>query len=121
MTKTRFVDPRKALEEYCSCCSLSYAARMLGISPSRLKKIITLKLAKQPNRVGFYYRALWNAFVTKVEEEIANEYANDPDRYYEYLLKRWSSNSFWRNVLKIVRSSYVQSRLTVYLKNAMSR
>ena len=75
-----------------------------------------LKLAKQPNRVGFYYRALWNAFVTKVEEEIANEYANDPDSYYRYLLKRWDNNSFWRNVLKLVRSSYVQSKLTVYLR-----
>ena len=60
--------------------------------------------------------ALWNAVAMKIEEEIANEYSNDPDRYYSYLSKRWENNSFWRNVLKIIRSNYVQSRLTVFLK-----
>ena len=80
---------------------------------------VFLNLAKQPNREGFYYRALWNAFVTKVEEEIANEYANDPDRYYRYLSKRWESNSFWKNVLKLVRSNYVQTKLTIYLRHCI--
>ncbi|OYT39169.1 MAG: hypothetical protein B6U89_04620 [Desulfurococcales archaeon ex4484_58] len=61
--------------------------------------------------------ALWNAAALKLEERIANEYTNDPDRYYKYLMQRWENNSFWRNVLKIVRSSYVQSKLTVYLKS----
>ena len=60
--------------------------------------------------------ALWNAAALKIEEQIANEYANDPERYYRYLQRRWENNSFWRNVLKLVSSNYVQSTLTVYLR-----
>jgi len=43
------VSPRKALEEYCSCYSLQYAARLLGISPKKLKKIIKEHYGWPPN------------------------------------------------------------------------
>lgn len=67
----------------------------------------------------FKILALWNAAAMKIEEEIANEYVNDPDRYYSYLSKRWENNCFWRNVLKLIRSNYVQSKLTVYLRSSL--
>ncbi len=63
--------------------------------------------------------ALWNAAAMKIEEEIANEFSNDHDRYYMYLQRRWSNNSFWRNILKIVKSDYVQNKLTVYLREKL--
>lgn len=75
---------------------------------------------KQNGTEAFVLRALWNAYVMKVEEEIANNFACDPDRYYKYLSKRWS-NSPWRRVLDFVtrrlKQHYVQYRLTLFLKN----
>ena len=63
--------------------------------------------------------ALFNAFAMKVEEQIANEYSNDPNRYFNYLQKRWSNNSFWRNVLKLIRSDFVQKKLTIFLRHCI--
>jgi len=68
----------------------------------------------------FKARALWNAFALKKEEEIANQFSSDPDRYYRYLLKRFKDNRFWRNVLKFVWTrycqKYVQSDLEIFLR-----
>ncbi len=75
-----------------------------------------LSLAMRNDTVGFHIRGLWNAAALKIEETIANEFANDPDRYYRYLVKRWKNNSFWRNVLKIISTDYVQNTLTVFLR-----
>jgi len=72
------------------------------------------------NSGGFIFRALWNAYVLKIEERIANEYANDPDRYYKYLRKRWSNNSYWKHTLDFVwkrmKKAYVQEKMDIYLK-----
>jgi len=78
-----------------------------------------LALASRNDTLGFRVRGLWNATALKLEERIANEYTNDPDRYYNYLMKRWRNNNFWRNILKIIRSDYVQSKLTVYLRSSL--
>jgi len=78
-----------------------------------------LALASRNDTLGFRVRGLWNATALKLEERIANEYINDPDRYYNYLMKRWRNNNFWRNILKIIRSDYVQSKLTVYLRSSL--
>jgi len=69
----------------------------------------------------FETRALHNAWVIKrCEEAIANEYANDPDRYYRYLLERFNGHpNLTRKVKKLWRTlkrPYVQDRLTSYLK-----
>jgi len=68
---------------------------------------------------AFILRALWNAFVVKVEEQIANEFSGDPDRYYKYLLRRWA-NSPWRHVLDFVtrrlKQHNIQYKLTLFLK-----
>lgn len=72
---------------------------------------------------GFTLRALHNAWVVKKEEEIANEFTNDPERYYNYLTKRWEDTPYWRKRLRIfysyVRESYVQCNLEVFLKSAV--
>ncbi len=69
---------------------------------------------------GFELRALWNAYALKIEEQIANEYANDPDRYFTYLRKRWSNSPYWRKILdftwKRIKHPYVQSKLDIFLK-----
>lgn len=71
-------------------------------------------------RNDFITRALWNAWVLKVEEQIANEYACDPDRYYEYLRERWANNSYWRTILNFVwkrmKHPYIQPKLDIFLK-----
>lgn len=46
------VTPEKALEEYCSCLSLQYAARFLGVSPRKLKKIIAQHYGWPPKCEG---------------------------------------------------------------------
>ena len=71
--------------------------------------------------VPFILRAKHNAFVLKCrEEEIANEYINDPDRYYRYIKKRLSPRKILSNRLTSLwdrlKRPYVQEKLTVYLK-----
>jgi len=81
-----------------------------------------LAKARQNNTEGFTYRALWNAFQLKLEEEIANQYACNPDGYLKYLKKRWQNNSFWRSVLKLVQQQsklYVQPSLEIFLKQQL--
>jgi len=69
----------------------------------------------------FPLRAMHNAWVLKMREEvIANEYANDPIRYYNYLLKRFEGrreltrrlNMLWKKL----KRPWVQTQLSVYLK-----
>jgi hypothetical protein len=69
----------------------------------------------------FPLRSLHNAWVLKqCEEVIANEYANDPDRYYEYLSNRFDGNGWLTNRLehlwKRLRRPWVQTKMGVYLK-----
>jgi len=70
----------------------------------------------------FPLRALHNAWVLKrVEEPIANEYANDPDRYYKYLKnKRFKGRpNLTRNLDKLwerLKGRYVQAQMGIYLK-----
>ena len=80
---------------------------------------VFLSKIKENGTEAFLMRALWNAFVMKIEESIANEFSNDPDRYFKYLMNRWN-NSPWKRTLEFVsrriKQSYVQSKLTVFLK-----
>ena len=70
----------------------------------------------------FPLRALHNAWVLKMREEvIANEYANDPDRYYKYLLnKRFKGRSQLTKRLEMLWSRlekpWVQTEMGVFLK-----
>jgi len=68
----------------------------------------------------FKTRALWNAWVLKYEEEIANLFTNNPEKYYKYLLRRFSRSKFWLNVLNFVwnryKQKYVQTDLRIFLK-----
>lgn len=70
----------------------------------------------------FPLRALHNAWILKmVEEPLANEYANDPDRYYKYLKeKRFKGRpNLLRNLEKLwsrLKRPYVQTQMGVYLK-----
>lgn len=77
-------------------------------------------ILKSGGRRGFEARALWNAWVMKCEEAIANEYVNDYDGYLKYLEKRWRDNSYWRSILRFVdrrvKSPYVREDLTVFLR-----
>jgi len=79
-----------------------------------------LELFKAGGTEGFRARASHNAFVMLIEEQIANEYACDPDKYYKYLLRRWRKSPYWLKRLEIVRNevkrNYVQSTLDLYLK-----
>jgi hypothetical protein len=69
-------------------------------------------------------RAVWNAYVVKVEERIANDYATNPDAYVEYLRRRWENSAWWTTILNFVwrrvKSPYVQEDLTVYLKKGVA-
>ena len=74
---------------------------------------------RQNGSEAFILRALWNAYVMKVEEQIANQYSNDPDRYYKYLCRRWENSPWKRNlefVVKRIKQPYVQTKLTVFIK-----
>ena len=67
------------------------------------------------------FRRLWNAWALKHEEQIANEYANDPDRYFSYLLRRFEkAHPVWAKRLQYmyrkIKHPYVQTKLTIYLK-----
>ena len=97
----------KVMREY-------YKDSLFGISFEEFLKRISARSG------GFELRALWNAYILKIEEAIANEYANDPDRYYHYLKRRWANSPYWRRVLefcwKRIKRPYVQDRLDVYLK-----
>ena len=98
-------------------CSSSYSEPINPFKDMKIEEF--LALASRNDTLGFRVRGLWNATALKLEERIANEYINDPDRYYNYLMKRWRNNNFWRNILKIIRSDYVQSKLTVYLRSSL--
>jgi len=79
-----------------------------------------LKAFKAHKKDGFTVRALHNAWVVKKEEEIANEFCNDPDRYYSYLSKRWENSPYWRSRLNLfwkhVKQPWIQTNLEVFLK-----
>ncbi|OYT57450.1 MAG: hypothetical protein B6U76_00980 [Desulfurococcales archaeon ex4484_217_2] len=67
------------------------------------------------------FRRLWNAWALKYEEKIANEYANNPDRYFSYLLRRFEkAHPVWAKRLQYmfrrIKQPYVQSKLTIYIK-----
>lgn len=72
----------------------------------------------------FDLRARHNAFVLKVkEEEIANLYANDPDKYHAYLQnKRFHNRPNLERKLKFIwerlKRPYVQSNIEVFLKGS---
>ncbi len=73
----------------------------------------------------FVLRARHNAFVLKFrEEETANEYINDPDRYYKYLKKRLAPRKILSNRLtklwNRLKRPYVQQDLRVYVKERKS-
>jgi len=72
-------------------------------------------------RSDFKVRALWNAWVLKYEEKIANEFATDPDKYHKYLYKRFEKSKFWSQVLRFVwskyKQKYVQTDLRIFLKH----
>ena len=68
----------------------------------------------------FILRGMHNAFVLKLEEEIANEYVNDPDRYYKYLRKRLRPRKILYNRLRSLYDRltrpFVQQDLRIYAK-----
>ncbi len=69
----------------------------------------------------FPLRALHNAWVLKMREEpVANEYANDPDRYYKYLKKRFDGRRELTRRLEMLwkrlKRPWVQTQMGVYLK-----
>lgn len=68
----------------------------------------------------FILRGMHNAFVLKLEEEIANEYVNDPDRYYHYLRRRLRPRKILYNRLASLfdglKRPYVQQDLRIYAK-----
>lgn len=68
----------------------------------------------------FILRGMHNAFVLKLEEEIANEYVNDPDRYFKYLKKRLRPRKILYNRLRALhdrlKRPYVQQDLRIYAK-----
>jgi len=68
----------------------------------------------------FILRGMHNAFVLKLEEEIANEYVNDPDRYYKYLRKRLRPRKILYNRVRSLydklKRPYVQQDLRIYAK-----
>jgi len=70
--------------------------------------------------IAWMLRATWNLYVMHIEEEIANEYATDFDRYVKYLEQRFRHSSYLKNVLKTVvkniKKPYVQTRLDIYFK-----
>ena len=76
-------------------------------------------------RSDFKVRALWNAWVLKYEEKIANEFATDPDKYHKYLCKRFEKNKFWSHVLRFIwskyKQKYVQTNLKIFLKQPVRR
>ncbi len=69
----------------------------------------------------FILRGLHNAFMLKLEEETANEYVNDPDRYYGYLKRRLAPRKILSNRLTSLwnrlKHPYVQQDLRVYAKD----
>jgi len=83
-----------------------------------------MKMAEKKFRFAcppFETRALHNAWVIKrCEEVIANQYANDPEGYYRYLVKRFDGHPNLTRKLKklwrILKRPYVQDKLTSYLK-----
>lgn len=100
-----------------------------GMSVSRFLEIGHMNMTewydtwkeKQWEIKPFPLRALHNAWVLKMmEEPIANEYANDPDRYYKYLTKRFDGrrqltkrlNMLWSRL----KRPWVQTTMGVYLK-----
>jgi hypothetical protein len=85
--------------------------------PQWRKKVLKHNYEADP----FVLKALHNAYVLKcVEEETANEYVNDPDRYYHYIKKRLAPRKILSNRLKglwrRIKSPYVQDDLRVYMK-----
>jgi len=75
----------------------------------------------------FSLRALHNAWVLKFREEvIANQYANDPDTYFHYLLHhRFKGHPNLTRKLKFLwqrfKRPYVQSSLELFLKGKPKR
>ena len=103
-----------------------------GMSVNRFLQIAHLYMdewheqqaAEQWEATPFKLRAMHNAYVLKCrEEEIAHQYATDPDRYYAYLVKRYAKRpiiskqlaSLWNKM----RRPYVQQDIRVYLKGEM--
>jgi len=78
-----------------------------------------LKRLKNKSTVRQYH----NAFVLFLEEQIANEYENDPDKYFKYLEDRFQtySSKHHLKVLKFLHKRmkypYVQMNLEVFIKN----
>ena len=61
---------------------------------------------------GFLTRAIHNVYVIKYEiETISMKYANDPDRYFAYLQKRWAKSHYWRPRLKMVMEALTEDYL----------
>ena len=80
-----------------------------------------MKYLRADKKTGFLTRAIHNAFVLDYETKtIANSFATDPDGYLKYLRKRWSKSKYWLKRMEIVReairSSYVQTDLTTFIK-----
>ena len=73
-------------------------------------------------KFGFVTRCIHNAYVLHWEiTNISQEYANDPDGYWNYLLnKRWANSNHWKPRAKLVRKAltedYVQTSMRSYLK-----
>ena len=70
--------------------------------------------------VAYLLRATWNLYVLHIEEEeIANEYACDFDRYAKYLERRFEGRAQLKNILKLLlrtlRKPYVQTKIDLYL------
>ena len=68
----------------------------------------------------FILRGRHNAFMLKLEEDTANEYVNDPDRYYRYIKRRLKPRKILSNRLTALwdrlQRPYVQQDLRVYAK-----
>ena len=87
------------------------------LMPQFKKKVLKHNYEATP----FVLRAMHNAFVLKCrEEEIANEYVNDPDRYYQYIKNRVRKRAILSKRLtalwKRLKQPYVQEDLRVYMK-----
>jgi len=87
------------------------------LMPQWKRKVLKHNYEARP----FVLRAMHNAYVLKCrEEEIANEYVNDPDRYYRYIKKRVKERPILSKRLTAlwnrIKRPYVQEDLRVYMK-----
>lgn len=124
-TSKRMNEAEKALLRQClkdsthPVCGMSLK-RFLDLGHMKVADYYkTVKKRRWPMKPG-PLRMLHNAWAFKhAEEGIANEYANDPDAYYKYLLGRFKHSPILKKLKRIhgfLKRPYVQDTLDIFLK-----